>query len=554
MLKSVFLMYTKHLFMKTLDTRIFFYFLFVLLVCKGADGYAQRSAVIDWESAYGGSSAEWPANIVPAHGGGYMIAGVSSSFDGIVTDNHGGFEDGWLLWIENNGFYRWARCYGGKSWDAFTCIRQLDTAYIVSGYTFSTDGDITLNHGQSDAWVLKLSKTGDIIWQKTYGGKRVDKANSIIQTNDGGYIYCGTTNSTDGDVTGTHDTLQGDIWVVKLDDTGKIEWQRCLGGSWDEIGYNIIQTKDSNYIIAGETGSKDGDVTSNKGFDDVWIIKLDRKGNILWQKTMGGSGTDYCKSIIQTSDGGYIAGATTSSADGDVAFLHGPYNEDFWVLKLDDTGKIEWQKSYGGWQNEEISTVIEASGGGYLINGKTQSADGDVRGYHKSPYGPNYGSDEWLLKIDYDGNIIWQKSMGGSDMENGTGLLQIDDSTYVTIGSTGSNDGDVTGFRGSTDYWPVQIHESAAADTAVGVPAINENSIQVYPSLTNGSVHISLPESGIAASVKLIDVNGNVIAATVTGKGTERTMTIPQGTAAGMLIVQVYTKEGIINRKIIYVP
>lgn len=537
--------------MKLFNTRILFCFLSILLSCKWTNDYAQRSAVIDWESAYGGSSAEWPANIVPAHGGGYMIAGYALSTDGIVSDNHSILGDGWLLWIENNGFYRWARCYGGTNWDAFTCIRQLDTAYIVCGSARSKDGDLTSNRGSSDVWVLKLSKSGDIIWQKTYGGARGDVANCIRQTNDGGYIFCGTTSSTDGDVTGCHDTLQGDIWVVKLDDTGKIEWQRCLGGMQTDIGHDIIQTVDSNYIIAGETISADGDITSNKGSYDAWIIKLDRNGNIIWQKTMGGSLMEDCNSIIQTSDGGYIAGATTMSKDGDVAFLHGSYNQDYWIVKLNDTGKIEWQRSYGGTKNDEVSAIIEVSGGGYLINGKTESSDGDIKGYHKAT---GYGRDEWLLRIDDTGNIMWQKCLGGSNIDDGMGILQIGDSTYVTVGTTSSNDGDVTGFRGNTDYWPVQIHESMAADTALGVPLINENSIQVYPSVTKGLVHISLLENSLTAGVRLIDLNGHEIAATISGTETERTLTIPQGTAAGILIVQVYKNDNVVNKKIVYTP
>ncbi|MGN6568916.1 MAG: hypothetical protein ACTHJ0_13230, partial [Flavipsychrobacter sp.] len=233
------------------------HFFIVLLLCNcWSNGYAQKSAVIDWESCYGGTMGEEPANIIQAHGGGYIMAGTSSSRDGIAADNHGGFDDGWLLWIENNGFFKWAKCYGGTAWDAFTCIKWSDTAYIVSGYTASADGDITFNHGSIDAWILKLSPSGKIVWQKTYGGKGVDKANSITTTSDGGYIFCGITSSADGDVSGVHDTLQGDIWVVKLDDTGKVEWQKCLGGSQMDESYDVIQTADSSYVIAGQTMSK----------------------------------------------------------------------------------------------------------------------------------------------------------------------------------------------------------------------------------------------------------------------------------------------------------
>jgi len=532
-----------------------FSFLFLQLSLP-IDVLAQKSAGIDWESCYGGTWPDWPTNIIQAHGGGYVMAGASTSMDGIVSDSHGGY-DGWLPWVENNGFFKWAKSYGGKSADAFACIKWADTGYIVAGSTASIDGDIKYNHGNEDAWILKLSPSGNIVWQKTYGGKRYDQANSIAVTNDGGYIFCGETNSTDGDVSGAHDTLREDIWVVKLNDTGKIEWQKCLGGSDRDAGYDIIQTADSNYVIAGQTQSKDGDITSNKGVEDAWIIKLDRNGNILWQKTIGGSRSDYCKSIQQTSDGGYIVGATTSSNDGDVSFLHGTYNNDYWVLKLDDTGKIEWQKSYGGSQNETLSAIIQTTDGGYLMTGNSESTDGDVKKYHKSVLG--YGGDELLLRIDDTGRIMWQKCLGGSYAEKGTGLLQVGDSTYVTVGSAESNDGDVTGLHGGIavpDYWPVQIHESVIADTdtTAGLAIINESSIQVYPSRTNGIVHVQLAENNSVADIRLMDMNGHAIDATVHKNGTERTLTIPNGTAAGMLLVQIRTGDGMASRKIVYRP
>ncbi|MGN6568262.1 MAG: hypothetical protein ACTHJ0_09930, partial [Flavipsychrobacter sp.] len=264
----------------------------------------------------------------------------------------------------------------------------------------------------------------------------------------------------------------------------------------------------------------DGDVTGNKGFDDVWIIKMDRNGNVIWQKTMGGSANDYCNSIKQTSDGGYIAGATTSSSDGDVSSLHSAYYQDYWAVKLDDTGKIEWQKTYGGGQNEKLSAIIQTADGGYLMTGNTASTDGDVKGYHKPTSGWP-GGDEWLLRTDNTGKIMWQKCIGGSYAENGTGLLQIGDSTYVTVGSAASNDGDVTGlhgFPGSQDYWPVQIHESMVADTdtTTGLAIINENAIQIYPTRTNGRVHILLQANNSPVHIRLTDMDGHKYARQLT--------------------------------------
>ncbi len=192
---------------------------------------------------------------------------------------------------------------------------------------------------------MTFSQTAPAIqWEKALGGTGYDYATSIVQTSDGGYIVAGYSYSNDGDVTGNHGSA--DYWVVKLDNTGSISWQKSLGGSGDDEAASIVQTSDGGYIMAGSSNSNDGDVTGNHGSYDCWVVKLDNTGSVSWQKSLGGTGGDLASSVEQTSDGGYIVAGQSYSTDGDVTGNHGV--ADCWVVKLDDTGSISWQKSLGG--------------------------------------------------------------------------------------------------------------------------------------------------------------------------------------------------------------
>ncbi|HVX28799.1 MAG TPA: hypothetical protein VHB70_20795, partial [Parafilimonas sp.] len=203
-------------------------------------------------------------------------------------------------------FLQWQKTYGGNQQEYANSIEQTkDGGYIIAGNTYSkNNGDVTNNHGNSDYWIVKTDAFGNIQWQKSYGGSLNDVANSIQQTTDGGYIVAGYAASNNGDVIGNHGSA--DYWVLKLDASGNIQWQKSLGGSDFERANIIQQTVDGGYIVAGFSYSNNGDVTGNHGSADYWIVKLDSTGNIEWQKSLGGSAYEepYLHSIQQTTDGG----------------------------------------------------------------------------------------------------------------------------------------------------------------------------------------------------------------------------------------------------------
>lgn len=403
----------------------------------------------------GGSDEEMAYAVVQTSDGGYIVAGWTSSNDDDVSGNHGE-KDAWVVKLNEEGNVQWQKCLGGSGHDAANDVEQTkDGGYIVVGWTSSNDGDVTENRGEVDAWVVKLDREGNIQWQRCLGGSWYDRANDVEQTSDGGYIVVGSTRSTDGDVTGNHG--KEDAWVVKLDASGNIQWQKCLGGSDREEAHAVEQTSDGGYILAGWTWSEDGDVSGNHGNGDAWVVKLDREGNIQWQKCLGGSDADGVYDVEQSSDGGYIVVGSTGSNDGDVEGYHpgrfGIHSEgDAWVVKLDREGNIQWQRCLGGSDQDEAYDVEQTLDGGYILAGSTRSNDGDV-----SERRAGMGTDFWVVKLDEEGKIQWQRRLGGFFYDGARAVEQTSDGGYIVAGWTDSNDGDVSGSHGKRDVWVVKL-------------------------------------------------------------------------------------------------
>jgi len=347
-------------------------------------------------------------------------------------------------------YIAWQKCLGGSDYDFAESIRQtVDGGYVVAGRTFSNDGDVSGNHGDYDYWVVKLDLFGNLVWQKCLGGSQDDEAYSVQQTADGGYVVAGYTKSNDGDVSGNHG--ESDCWVVKLDTSGNMVWQRSLGGSSKEEAYSVQQTTDGGYVVGGLANSNDGDVSGNHGSSDCWVVKLAPSGNLVWQKSLGGSSWDSANGIQQTADGGYMVAGGTASNDYDVSGNHG--ESDFWVAKLDPSGNLIWQRCLGGSRTDNAMSIQQAADGGYVVAGYTNSDNGNVSGFHGS-------WDYWVVKLDPSGNLVWQKCLGGSGFDRAWSIQPAVDGGYVVAGPAKSNDGNVSGNHGSFDYWVLKLDPS----------------------------------------------------------------------------------------------
>lgn len=377
-----------------------------------------QAPAIEWQKTFGGSNYDEAYDIKTTVDGGYIVGGRTFSTDGDIVGSHGP-HDYWILKLDSDGDVEWKKTYGGNDSDIIYSIHQTtDAGYIVGGSSKSINGDVTGNHGLEDSWIVKLDSSGAIEWQKSLGGTNIDGAIKIIQTAEGGYITVGVSKSNNGDVSLNHG--ERDYWVVKLNPLGVIEWEKSYGGSGDDIPFDIISTGDG-YVMSGYSNSNNGDVTGNHGGYDYWIVKIDNLGIMQWNKSFGGSNNESCSRIIKTSDGGYIVGGNTASNDGDITSNYG--FADTWIVKMDSSGTMEWQKCYGGSGGEAAYSIIE-NNNGYIMAGFTTSNNIDVSGNHGSFDGwilkigytgsilwqKTIGSTEWdnLYSIDIaaDGGCI----------------------------------------------------------------------------------------------------------------------------------------------------
>ncbi len=272
----------------------------------------------------------------------------------------------------------WAALYGGPEAEAMEGIwATSDGGFIVAGETES------YGHLDGDAWLLKLDAYGNVMWQKTYGGPRGDMLTVVRQTNDGGYVAAGWTKS--------FGAGKADMWVVKLDAAGAIQWQKTYGGAQMEQAWSIVPVSSGGYIIAGGTTS------FGAGGADYWVLKLADNGAVQWQKTYGGPGNDggggvyaeFVVRVLEDEDGNFVVASHTAS------FGHG--DDDIWIIKLGTGGNIIWEKAYGGSDEDSMYSFQEASGGGYIVPGVSAS------------FNPDWSGDLWTLKLAKSGNIEWEK-------------------------------------------------------------------------------------------------------------------------------------------------
>lgn len=300
---------------------------------------------------------------------------------------------------------------------------------------------------------------GELEWAKSFGGSLDDTAQAIISTNDGGYAILGFSNSIDGDINDKA-MEDNDYWLLKLDHEGILQWSKTFGGSLDDIGKNIVQTTDGGYALIGYSQSSDGDASSNEGFHDNWILKLDASGNIQWERSFGFSGHDHSYDLIQTTDGGFFFSGfldiTAARSDGYLekgSYLTRHGVGEFWGTKLDAHGNLEWRKYFGGTNNDRAHGVVESKDGGFVLAGFSESQDYDISN-SKGSY------DFWVVKIGSDGSFVWERSFGGSGIEIAYDIEKTEDNAYVIIGNTFSNDTDISKNNGESDIWLIKIDDN----------------------------------------------------------------------------------------------
>ncbi len=519
--------------------------LYTIFIFYSALSFAQPN--LQWQKCIGGTSFDKGWSIVQCIDSGYVVAGYTTSNDSDISGNHGD-EDFLIVKTDVSGNIQWQKCFGGTGRDdAYQIIQTRDSGFIVGGASESVDGDVTGNHGGfNDIWVVKLNANGILQWQKCLGGTGGEDFYSIKQTPDGGYILAGSTSSSDGDVSSL--IGQTDCWIVKLYSFGDIEWEKCYGGTKSETATSIQVTKDSGYVVCGYSKSNDVDLTVNNGEDDFWVFKINSLGTIEWQKSTGGSGSDFAYSLSQTPENGFIIAGTTNSNDSDVTNNNGVV--DAWIEKLDSGGTILWQKCYGGSQYDDVYAIQTTSDSSFIFIGDSNSNDSIVSGNHGQ-------FDVWIVKIDLMGNLVWQKCLGGSLDDVGYSIIETLENDLALTGFVRSDDFDVANNRGGGDCW---ITEMGGFVNIEEVDFSISNFI-VYPNPTHGPASISLTiDRNTTLEINLYDITGRLVKNILPFSRIEKgknlftwdgsSNTIPQ-IENGFYFITVRTPENLISRSIV---
>lgn len=349
------------------------------------------------------------------------------------------------IWAQSQTFSH-AR-YGGSADDYGNCIiPNPDGSFLLVGNTESNNGQVVGNQGDSDGWIAKINASGDLLWQKCMGGSGFDSFRDGVRLADGGYTLVGLTGSNDGDVSGNNGLR--DAWVVRIDSVGTLIWQRCLGGSDNDQASRVLLCSDGGFLVNGLTWSSDGDGEGQHGFFDAMVLKLSADGNTQWRRVTGGSAIDNLISALELEDGSFLLVGETGSSNGDVT---GPRqgNTDGWLMKLSASGAIADQKYFGGNGPDAIYKIIQKPAGGYYVAGTTISSN--LPSFNGS-------LDIWLLSLNEQLELEWQKCLGGNRAESLADFVQMPDGSLTILGSAEGNGGMVTGYKGGQgDAWMVNV-------------------------------------------------------------------------------------------------
>jgi hypothetical protein len=421
-----------------------------------------------------------PGSILLTEDGGFIICGESCSNDIEQTKNKGN-RDYYIIKTDSAGNIEWQSLIGGPGEDGSYDIKETSDGYVVIGVISAAGGDVNTFYDKHDSWLVKLNKKGTILWQRTFGRWDWDQMSSITETFDRGFVIAGWTEGPKA-------------WVIRTDSLGKIIWERTYGGICQAS--SIRQTKDGGFAVAGYSWGNPTPLGGGKM--DYLILKLDADGNALWSRRSGSPSCDNILSMDLTDDGGYVLAGYLSVPDPDPS--------DCWVIKFDSVGNEQWNRTYGGSQRDWVHCIKQTSDKGFIFAGQSNSTDGD----RKNPKGD---IDYWVVKLNSLGAIEWEESFGGSQSDVANSIIEISPGEYVIAGESYSSDGDVKSQRKSSDIWVVKIGQKPKAIKQHEANAGLAQSFKTNPNPANGTLffeYISQSETG-SLEIKIVNTIGETV-------------------------------------------
>ena len=418
---------------------IFYVFLWISILFH-QDIYAQGHI-------FGSTKVELSADITTAPNG-LVLLGSSQ--------NIGADFDFWTIFTDTSSNFLSEKRYGGQKKEIAAQIAPTSNGFFILGTTYSTE--LSNYHGKGDFLLIRTDVAGDQIWQKLFGGSKLDRAVAIKSTGDGGAILAGMTLSSD---ISSYRYGQADILLIKVDAGGNTEWTKTFGGSKTDYPTDIQLTPDGGFILSGTTFSQDGNISSNNGHSDIWVLKLTHTGDILWSKSYGNSTFDYGHAIQPVATGGYIVVGSTSATHPNELTVEDRYDQDLVAIKMNELGEVIWQKTFGQNRFDAGIDVHAMNNNGFLITGYSEVPTNSPLPYHSF-------KNAWTLKLDAEGNKLWEIFSNGSQNEIGVAIGTDPSQTVVAVmGDTDSKDGDLI-TSGEKDIW-INTYTDQAAPFSVSL-------------------------------------------------------------------------------------
>ncbi len=495
----------------------------LLLVWFVLSGSAQYQFVKQWDYRYGGSESDECYSLQVTSDKGFILSG--SSHSGISGDKtEGNWDttlakgDMWVVKLDSNGLKQWDKRFGGTGQDyAMNIIELKNRGYAIGGQTASgqSGNKSEPSRGSFDYWIVQTDASGNKVLDKRFGGWGDDGLYGMKQTIDNGFILGGYSESpVSGDKTEPN-LGPRDFWLVKIDSLGSKQWDKRYGGDDVDRLDALELSRDGGYLLGGRSNSdSSGDKTQHNwgaGYD-IWLIKVNSTGQKEWDKRLGTPGyADEIWAIEQTNDNGYILGCnSTSDIEGDKTDL-GYGAVDYWIIKIDSVGNKQWDRDFGGEDQERIWDIRLTQDGGYLAAGESHSdKSGD-----KSEDNIGYWQS-WIVKIDSAGDKQWDKTVLTPASVYSTKAIEIDSSCYVVSSAAGSEvggDKSQVGW-GNRDFWVIKYCWEPYNSVDHGQQTTDNSQLQVWPNPFNTDLSLTLSEGERivpTATFTITTVTGQVV-------------------------------------------
>lgn len=492
------------------------YILTLTFLTTSISTFGQNRSV-SWIQNIGGSSEEEAKCILPTSDGGLLVSGYSYSNDGLLINNKG-FQDGWLVKTNSEGYIEWQKNIGGDGADVIEEAKEVEDGYIVCGWSASTTSTFVTSNGLEDGFVAKINKTGSVIWKKSLGGTLMDKFFDIEILDNGDVVAVGYLMSPE--VTLSHSTHKGqlDLWVVRFNSDGQLVWQNAYGGSDDDFAYNITRTKDNKLIIAGSSDSMDGAVGTTQGEWDCWLVQLNLNGDLEWSNKFGYGNNEEIIDLLEYNNSYYIIGNSNSSGRTD---SHGHY--DAWIVQTDLNGNYINDFSFGSSENDLIYGAV-ATANGIFISGQSESS---------------HSTDGWIMQIDGNGSVITSQLIGGSEYDILRDIAVREDAIFIT-GTSFSSDGDMTQNFGESDILVAKLDDSKRE-----IP----QQIQIFPNPAADNITLVLDKIGIE-KITIYNAMGQIVRTIVANNFFQEQVNISDWTP-GVYTVEISSNNELIQSQFI---